>query len=82
MTPLEEIAPLADIPMDVDVELDRRIMTVREILALESGSVIAMDRSAGDTIDILIGGTIIGSGEIVILDEKLAVRITGFKEEE
>ncbi len=82
MTALEEIATLADIRMDVEVELDRTIMTVRDILALESGSVIAMQRSAGETIDIRIGGEVIGSGEIVILDEKVAVRITDFKEDE
>jgi flagellar motor switch protein FliN/FliY len=82
MTPLEEIGALADIHMDVEVELDRRIMAVRDILALESGSVIAMERSAGATIDIRIGGTVIGSGEIVILDEKVAVRFTDFKEDE
>ena len=82
MTPIEEIAPLADVAMDIDVELDRKIMAVRDILALESGSVIAMQRSAGETIDILVGGSVIGSGEIVILDEKVAVRITDFREDE
>ncbi len=82
MTPLEEIGALADIPMDVEVELDRKIMAVRDILALESGVVIAMQRSAGETIDILIGGAPIGSGEIVILDERVAVRITDFREDE
>ena len=81
MAPLEEIGPLADIAMDIEVELDRRVMPVREILALEAGSVIAMQRSAGDTIDIRIGGAPVGSGEIVILDEKVAVRITDFKED-
>ena len=82
MTPLEEIGGLADIAMDVEVELDRKIMAVRDILALESGSVIAMQRSAGETMNILIGGSVIGSGEIVILDEKVAVRITDFEEDE
>ncbi|MBZ5601596.1 MAG: FliM/FliN family flagellar motor switch protein [Acidobacteriia bacterium] len=82
MIPLEEIGVLADIAMEVEVELDRKIMAVRDILALENGSVIAMQRSAGETIDILIGGAVIGSGEIVILDDKVAVRITDFKEDE
>ena len=82
MTPLEEIAAVADIKMEVEVELDRTIMAVRDILALESGSVIVMHRSAGETIDIRIGGAVIGSGEIVILDDKVAVRITDFREDE
>ena len=82
MTPLEEIGALADIAMDIEVELDRKIMPVRDILALENGSLIRMERSAGETIDIRIGGAVIGSGEIVILDETVAVRITDFKEDE
>ena len=81
MTPLEQIAALADIPMEVEVELDRMIMPVRDILALEKGSVIAMQRSAGETIELRIGRAAIGSGEIVILDETVAVRITDFKED-
>lgn len=81
MTALEEIAHLADIRMDVEVQLDRTTMTVRSILALETGSIIAMRRSAGENIDILIGGAQIGSGEIVIIDETVGVRITDFKED-
>jgi flagellar motor switch protein FliN/FliY len=81
MTALEEIAHLADIRMNVDVELDRTTMTVRSILALEAGSVIAMRRSAGENIDILIGGAQIGSGEIVIIEDTVGVRVTDFKED-
>jgi flagellar motor switch protein FliN/FliY len=81
MTTLEEIAELADIRMDVDVELDRTTTTVRALLALEPGSVIAMRRSAGENIDILIGGAQIGSGEIVIIEDTVAVRITDFRED-
>ncbi|HWZ30272.1 MAG TPA: FliM/FliN family flagellar motor switch protein [Bryobacteraceae bacterium] len=81
MTALELIEPLAGIRMDIQVELDRRKMAVRDILALQEGSVIAMHRSAGETMDILIGGRIVGSGEIVIIEETVAMRITDFKEE-
>jgi len=81
MTALEEIAHLADIRMDVDVELDRTSMTVKSILALEAGSIIAMRRSAGENIDILIGGALVGSGEIVIIEDTVGVRITDFRED-
>ncbi len=81
MTTLEEIAHLMDIRMDVDVELDRTTMTVKALLGLEAGSVIAMRRSAGENIDILIGGAPIGNGEIVIIEDTVAVRITDFKED-
>jgi flagellar motor switch protein FliN len=81
MNALEEIAHLADVRMHVEVELDRRMMVVREILALEVGSVISMSRSAGENIDIVIGGTLVGSGEIVIIEDTVGVRITDFKED-
>ena len=82
MTPLQEIADLADIPVQVEVELGRRIMTIAQILELGPDSVIRMQRSAGDNIDILVGGTMIGSGEIVIIEDAVGVRITDFSLEE
>lgn len=82
MTPLEEIADLADIPVEVEVELGRRIMTIAQILELGQDSVIRMKRSAGDNIDILVGGTVIGFGEIVIIEDAVGVRITDFGLEE
>ena len=81
MTPQEEIAPLGEIPVDVEVELDRRIMTTREVLLLSEGSVITTSRSAGENIDIYIGGVLCGSGEIVVIENSLGVRITDFQEE-
>ncbi len=81
MAPFEEIAHLADVPLELDVELDRQIMTVWQILELDTGSVIKMGRSAGENIDILIGGTLVGFGEIVIIEDSMGVRITDFNEE-
>jgi flagellar motor switch protein FliN/FliY len=81
MTALEQIGHLGDIPLRVDVELDRKTMAVREILMLETGSVIKMVRSAGENLNILIGGALLGSGEIVIIEEAVGVRITDFNEE-
>ena len=82
MTPLEELGHLSDIPMQLEAELDRRVMTMREILELENGSVIKMMRSAGENIAIVIGGATVGSGEIVIVDEVVGVRISDFREED
>lgn len=82
-TPIpQEILPLADIAMQVEVELDRRIMSVREILDLDIGSVIRMNRSAGENIDISIGGSLVGFGEIVIIEDTMGIRITDFNIEE
>lgn len=82
MTVLEEIAHFTDVPVIVDVELDRRVMTVRKILELQVGSVIKMTRSAGENIDVLVGGTLVGFGEIVIIEDTVGVRITDFNGEE
>ena len=81
MNPQEEIASLGDIPIEIEVELDRRIMRTREVLELEEGSVISTLRSAGENIDIYIGGVLCGSGEIVVIENNLGVRITDFRDE-
>ena len=80
MNPQEEIAPLADVLVEIEVELDRRIMTTREVLRLEEGSGIETARSAGENIDIYVGGVLCGSGEVVVIENRLGVRITDFRE--
>lgn len=81
MNPQEEIAPLGEIPVEIELELDRRIMTTREVLGLEEGSIIATSRSAGENIDIYIGGVLSASGEIVLIENALGVRITDFRDD-
>jgi flagellar motor switch protein FliN/FliY len=78
MTPSEEITGFEDVPMAVNVELDRRIMTVREVLCLDVDSVLKMNRSAGENLDLKIGGALIGYGEIVISETTTGLRITDF----
>ena len=82
MTTAEQISLLLDVMLDLEVELDRRVMRMREVLDLEEGSVIRMTRSAGENIDILIGGSLVGFGEIVIIEDTMGVRITDFNVEE
>jgi len=82
MSPLQEIADFADVPVEVQVELGHRIMTIAQILELGQDSVIRMKRSAGDNIDILVGGSLLGYGEIVIIEDAVGVRITDFGLEE
>jgi len=81
MTPQEQISQFADIPVPIEVELEREIMSVEQLLQLEEGSVIKLNRSAGENIDVLIGGALVAFGEIVILEENMGVRITDFNEE-
>lgn len=81
MNPQEEIAPLAEVPVDIEVELDRRVMNTREVLDLGEGCVIGTSRSAGENIDIYIGGVLCASGEIVVIENALGVRITDFRDD-
>jgi flagellar motor switch protein FliN/FliY len=82
MTPFEEIAHLYDTRIDLEVELDRKIMTLRELLRIEVGAVVRMGRSAGENIDILVDGKLIGFGEIVIIEDAMGIRVTDFRSEE
>ena len=78
MTPLEEVAHIAEVPIPIEVQLDRRWMKLSEILALEAGSIIEMTRSAGENIDIFVGGKLAAFAEIVIIESAMGVRITDF----
>jgi flagellar motor switch protein FliN/FliY len=82
MTPTEEITHLYDTRIDLEVELDRKIMRLRELLQLEEGGVLRMNRSAGENIDILVDGTVIGFGEIVIIEDAMGIRVTDFRSDE
>lgn len=82
MSPSEYITAMADVPLTIDVELDRKTMRVADILSLNAGSVFKMSRSAGENIDIRVGGALLGFGEIVILEDKMGVRITDFHRED
>lgn len=81
MNPQEEIAQLSEVPVEIEIELDRRVMQAREVLRLEEGSVIGTARSAGENIDIYIGGVLCASGEIVVIENSLGVRITDFRDD-
>jgi flagellar motor switch protein FliN/FliY len=67
---------LRDVEMEVTVELGRTRMTVRELLALAPGAVVELDRAAGSPADLLVNGRLIARGEVVVVDEDFAVRIT------
>lgn len=81
MTPLQEIEDFSDLSLDVEVQLDRKALTLRKILELDAESVIRLPRSAGENIDILIGGALVCFGEIVIIEDAVGVRITDFRED-
>jgi flagellar motor switch protein FliN/FliY len=67
---------LMDVALEVSVELGRSHMAIAEILALRTGSVIELDKLAGEPVDVSVNGTLIARGEVVVVDEKFGVRIT------
>jgi flagellar motor switch protein FliN len=80
MTPLEELRPLADVPLDVEARLECCLMSVEHLLALQAGGVIRTERAAGDNVEVVVSGQIIGTGEIIVLGNSLGFRITDFRE--
>lgn len=71
-----EMSLLLDVPMTLTVELGRTSRLVKEILGLGEGSVIELDKLAGEPVDLLVNGKLIAKGEVVVIDENFGVRIT------
>jgi flagellar motor switch protein FliN/FliY len=71
-----EYGHLADVPLKVEALLDRLSMNMRSVASLQCGSVLGLSRSAGDNVDLYVGGIRLASGEIVVIENTLAVRIT------
>jgi flagellar motor switch protein FliN/FliY len=71
-----DLSRLSEIPMELSVEIGRTHMTVGETLDLRVGSVVALERLAGETADLLVNGSAIARGEVVVIDEQYGLRIT------
>ncbi|MEW6219236.1 MAG: flagellar motor switch protein FliN [Thermodesulfobacteriota bacterium] len=67
---------LLDVPLEVTVELGRSTMIVNRLLQLTQGSVVELDKAAGEPVDIYVNGKMMGKGEVIVLNERFGVRIT------
>ncbi|MFZ5808648.1 MAG: flagellar motor switch protein FliN [Chloroflexota bacterium] len=67
---------LMDVQLQLTVELGRTELTVRQVLDLQKGSVVELDRIAGDAVDVFVNDHLIARGEVVVVDDKFGVRIT------
>jgi flagellar motor switch protein FliN/FliY len=67
---------LLDVPLDLSVELGRTRMSIQDLLNLSPGSVVELDKIAGEPLDILINDRLIARGEAVVVNDKFGVRIT------
>jgi flagellar motor switch protein FliN/FliY len=73
---VKNLGMLLDIPLQVTVELGRTKRSVKDILDLSPGSIIELDKLAGEPVDILINNRLIAKGEVVVIDENFGVRVT------
>lgn len=67
---------LADVPLDVVVEVGRAKLPIRELLALDEGGVVRLSRTVGEPVDLLVNGTLAARGDIVVVDGRLGIRVT------
>lgn len=72
---ISDVAFLYDIPIELVVELGRTQLTVRELSELTTDDIIPLDRLAGQPLDILVGGQLFGRGEVVVSDDRVALRV-------
>ena len=68
-----------DLPVHVTVELARKRLKVREILNLQVDSIIQMEQSAGENVDLRLNGVAVGNGEIVVIEDAMGLRVTDLK---
>ena len=66
---------LLDVPLRVSVELGRARMRVQEVLDLGQGAIVTLERLAGEPVDILVNGRVMGTGEVVVSNDRYAVRV-------
>jgi len=67
---------ILDIPVTISMEIGRTTISIRNLLKLNQGSVVELDRLAGEPLDVLVNGTLIAHGEVVVVNEKFGIRLT------
>lgn len=67
---------ILDIPITIAMEIGRTRLSIRNLLQLNQGSVIELDRLAGEPMDVLVNGTLVAHGEVVVVNEKFGIRLT------
>ena len=75
-TALNDFSMILDIPVNLTVELGRTHISIRNLLQLAHGSVVELDGLAGEPMDVLVNGTLIAQGEVVVVNDKFGIRLT------
>ncbi|MDR0529562.1 MAG: flagellar motor switch protein FliN [Zoogloeaceae bacterium] len=73
---MNELEIILDIPVQLSVELGRTKITIKNLLQLAHGSVVELDAMAGEPMDVLVNGTLIAQGEVVVVNDKFGIRLT------
>jgi flagellar motor switch protein FliN/FliY len=78
ITPKEKrkLDTILDIPVTISMEVGRSHISIRNLLQLNQGSVVELDRVAGEPLDVLVNGTLIAHGEVVVVNDKFGIRLT------
>jgi flagellar motor switch protein FliN/FliY len=71
-----DLDSILDIPITLSVEIGKSKLSIRNLLQLNQGSVVELDRMAGEPLDVLINGMLVAHGEVVVVNEKLGIRLT------
>jgi flagellar motor switch protein FliN/FliY len=71
-----KIDAILDVPITIAMEIGRSRINIRNLLQLNQGSVVELDRLAGEPMDVLVNGTLIAQGEVVVVNEKFGIRLT------
>ncbi|GAA5645420.1 MULTISPECIES: flagellar motor switch protein FliN [Vibrio] len=67
---------IMDIPVTISMEVGRSQISIRNLLQLNQGSVVELDRIAGESLDVMVNGTLIAHGEVVVVNDKFGIRLT------
>jgi flagellar motor switch protein FliN len=67
---------ILDVPVTLSMEIGRTRIPIRNLLQLNQGSVVELDRAAGEPLDVYVNGTLIAHGEVVVVNEKFGIRLT------
>ena len=77
---MESYAPIMDVDVNIYAELDRRIVTFGELVGLDIDSLLPLDRPSGENIDLYVGEVLLGNGEILVVEGKLAIRLADLRD--
>lgn len=72
----KKLEGILDIPVTISMEVGRSKINIRNLLQLNQGSVVELDRVAGEPLDVLVNGTLIAHGEVVVVNDKFGIRLT------